>query len=203
VRNVSIYPRISNLTSKSIPFGISALKGHSHSLAPYAPVFLASETGRWRRVPKNVGQPLLYSPPSGHPRDSLLGHPPRPTLRRAPVHSPLGTRRAIPLGTRRSVGPFRRATPSGIEFISSTSLLTVVFIHFQESSSTDHKMHPLSRKLITCSEILSSVEKFHPLFKKCTYCVASSSFAYQIHPLCHFLSEGIRKIIHGKPRNLQ
>jgi hypothetical protein len=108
---------------------------------------------------------------------------------------------AIPSG--HSVGPFQRATPSGIEFISSASLLTVVFIHFQESSSIDHKMHPLSRKLITCSEISSSIKKFHPLFRKCTYYVASSSFLYQIHPLCHFLSEGIRKIIHGKPRNLQ
>jgi hypothetical protein len=164
-------------------------------------------------VPRNVGQALLYSPPSGHPRDPPLGHPPRPTLCRAPmrppsgarppptvpVHSSLGTHPGArlpysPIGYRHSVGPFRRATPS---------LLTVVFIHFQESSSTDHKMHPLSRKLITCSEISSSVEKFHPLFKKCTYYVASSSFAYQIHPLCHFLSEGIRKIIHGKPRNLQ
>jgi hypothetical protein len=131
------------------------------------------------------------------------------TLCRAPVHSPLGTRPGARLPyspTRyhgRFVGPFRRATPSSIEFISSTSLLTVVFIHFQESSSTYHKMHPLSIKLITCSEISSSVEKFHLLFKKCTYCVASSSFAYQIHLLCHFLSEGIRKIIHGKPRNLQ
>jgi hypothetical protein len=141
------------------------------------------------------------------PRDPpSIGHP--CALRRAPVHSPLGTRPGArlpysPTGYCRSVGPFCWATPSGIEFISSASLLTVVFIHFQESSSTNHKMHPLSRKLITCSEISSSVEKFHPLFKKCTYYVASSSFAYQIHPLCHFLSEGIRKIIHGKPRNLQ
>jgi hypothetical protein len=156
-----------------------------------------------------VGQALLYSSPSGHPRDPPLGHPPRSTLCRAPVHPPSGTR-PPPTGARPlSVGhppgcpsallthrvpSLRRATPS---------LLTVVFIHFQESSSIDHKMHPLSRKLITCSEISSSVEKFHPLFKKCTYYVASSSFAYQIHPLCHFLSEGIRKIIHGKPRNLQ
>jgi hypothetical protein len=81
-------PRISNLTSKSIPFGISAPKEHSHSLAPCAPAFLVGETGRWRRVPRNVGQALLYSPPSGHPRDSPLGHPPRPTLRRAPVRPP-------------------------------------------------------------------------------------------------------------------
>jgi hypothetical protein len=141
------------------------------------------------------------------PRDPpFVEHP--CALRRAPVHSPLGTCPGArlpysPTGYRRSVGPFRRATPSGIDFISSASLLTVVFIHFQEISSTDQKMHPLSRKLITCSEISSSVEKFHPLFRKCTYCVVSSSFAYQIHPLCHFLSEGIRKIIHGKPRNLQ
>jgi hypothetical protein len=147
------------------------------------------------------------------PRDQpSIGHP--CTLRRAlvrpqraPVHSPLGTHPGTRLSYSptgyRSVGPFYRATPSGIECISSASLLTVVFIHFQENSSTDHKMHPLFRKLITCSKISSSVEKFHPLFKKCTYYVASSSFAYQIHPLCHFLSEGIRKIIHGKPRNLQ
>jgi hypothetical protein len=148
------------------------------------------ETRRWTtpRDPPSVGDPCA--------------------LRRAPVHSPLGTRQGArlpyyPTGYRRSVGPFRRATPSGIECILSASLLTVVFIHFQESSSTDHKMHPLSRKLITCSEISSSVEKFHPLFKKYTYCIASSSFAYQIHPLCHFLNEGIHKIIHGKPRNLQ
>jgi hypothetical protein len=126
------------------------------------------------------------------PRDPPSVWRPCP-LRRAPVR-PRRAPVCSPLGTRHSVGPLRRATPL---------LLTVVFIHFQESSSTDHKMHPLSRKLITCSEISSFVEKFHPLFKKCTYCVASSSFAYQIHPLCHFLSEGIRKIIHGKPRNLQ
>jgi hypothetical protein len=159
-----------------------------------------------------VGQPLLYIPLSGHPRNLPLGHFPRPTLRRAPVRPPLGTRPGVRLPyspTRyrgRFVGPFRRATPSGhsdIKKISSASLLPSVFIHFPESSSTDHKMHPLSRKLITCSEISSSVEKFHPLFRKCTYCVASSSFAYQIHLLCHFLSEGICKIIHGKPRNLQ
>jgi hypothetical protein len=129
-------------------------------------------------------------------------HPPSGTLRRAPVRPPSGTR---PLSVGHPPGcpsalhtnrvpSLRRATPS---------LLTIVFIHFQESSSTDHKMHPLSRKLITCLEISSSVEKLHPLFKKCAYCVASSSFAYQIHPLCHFLSESIRKIIHGKPRNLQ
>jgi hypothetical protein len=153
------------------------------------------------RTPGMTTLPAVGPPPETHPPSGT--HAP-PT---APVHSPLGTRPGArlpysPTGYRRSVGPtvgpivgpLRRATPS---------LLTVVFIHFQESSSTDHKMHPLSRKLITCSEISSSIEKFHPLFKKCTYCVASSSFAYQIHPLCHFLSEGILKIIHGKPRNLQ
>jgi hypothetical protein len=164
-----------------------------------------TETRRWAtpRDPPSIGHPC-----------TLHRAPVRP--RRAPVHSPLDTRPSArvpvcpmlppgiavaPLG--HSVGPFRRATLSGIEFISSASLLTAVFIHFQESSSTDHKMHPLSRKLITCSEISSSVEKSHPLFKKCTYCIANSSFVYQIHSLCHFLSEGIRKIIHGKPRNLQ
>jgi hypothetical protein len=148
------------------------------------------ETRRWAtpRDPPSVGHPPSGTrPPPTGARPLSVGHPPE-------CPSALHTKR---------VPSIRRATPSGIEFISSASLLTVVFIHFQDSSSTDHKMHPLSRKLITCSEISSSVEKFHPLFKKCTYCVASSSFAYQIHPLCHFLSEGIRKIIHGKPRNLQ
>jgi hypothetical protein len=140
------------------------------------------ETRRWAtpRDPPSVGHPCA---PDGRPS----------TLRWAPARVPVGPLRWA----------IRRATPSGIEFISSASLLMVVFIHFQESSSTDHKMHPLSRKLITCLKFSSSVEKFHPLFKKCTYCVASSSFAYQIHPLCHFLSEGICKIILGKPRNLQ
>jgi hypothetical protein len=142
------------------------------------PRWAIPETRCWAipRDPPSVGHPCALHRAPVHPR-------------RAPVHSPLGTCPGIrlpysPTGYRGcSVGPFRRATPSGIEFISSASLLTIVFIHFQESSSTDHKMHPLSRKLITCSEISSSVEKFHPLFRKCTYCVASLSFAYQIHPL--------------------
>jgi hypothetical protein len=160
-----------------------------------------------RATPKTCRWATPRDPPSvGHPC-ALNRAPVRP--RRALVHSPLGTRPGVrlpysPTGYRsRSVGPFRRAIPSGIEFISSASLLTAVFIHFQESSSTDHKMHPLSRKLITCSEISSSIENFHPLFRKYTYYIASSSFAYQIHPLCHFLSVDIHKIIHGKPRNLQ
>jgi hypothetical protein len=53
-----------------------------------------------------------------------------------------------------SVGLLRRATPLGppsdIEFFSSASLLTAIFIHFPESSSTIQKMHPLLRKLIHC-----------------------------------------------------
>jgi hypothetical protein len=139
-------------------------------------------------VPKNVDQPLLYTPPSGHPRDPPLGHPPRPTLYRAPMCPPSGTRPLSvghPPGCRlpyspteyrgRSVRPFRRAIPSGIEFISFASLLTIVFIHFQESSSTDHKMHPLSKKLITCSEISSSVQKVHLLCSKFILCLPNSS----------------------------
>jgi hypothetical protein len=64
------------------------------------------------------------------PRDPpSIGHP--CALRRAPVHSPLGTRPGVRLpysstGYRgRSVGLFRQATPSGIEFISSASLFTI------------------------------------------------------------------------------
>jgi hypothetical protein len=131
-------------------------------------------------VPRNVGQALLYSPPLGHPRDPPLGHPSRPTLRRAPsIWRPYALRRApaqVPVcpthqpGTvapsGHPVGPLRRATPS---------LLTVVFIQFQESSSTDHKMHPLSRKLITCSEISSSVRKVHLLRSKSILCLPNSS----------------------------
>jgi hypothetical protein len=126
--------------------------------------------------------PRWATPETRHwatPRDPpSFGNP--CALRRAPVHSPLGTCSGARLPYSPTVCPtLRWAIPSGIECISSASLLTVVFIHFQESSSTNHKMHPLSRKLITCSEISSSIEKFHPLFKKCTYCVASSSFANQ------------------------
>jgi hypothetical protein len=47
--------------------------------------FLAGETGRCRRVPKNVGQQHLYTPPSGHPRDPPLGHSSRPPLCRASI----------------------------------------------------------------------------------------------------------------------
>jgi hypothetical protein len=154
MRNISIYPRISNLTSKSIPFGISTLKGHSHSLAPYAPAFLVGETGRWRRVPRNVGQALLYSPPSGHPRDPPLGHPPRPTFHRAPMRPPLGTH-PPPTGARPlSVGhlpgcpstllshrvpSLRWAIPSGHSIRHR-----IYFIHF----TTYGSFHPFSRKFI-------------------------------------------------------
>jgi hypothetical protein len=58
-----------------------------------------------------------------------------------------------PTGYRGPPWSLRWATPSGhsdIEFFSSASLLTAFFIHFPESSSTNHKMHPLSRKLIAC-----------------------------------------------------
>jgi hypothetical protein len=44
----------------------------------------------------------------------------------------------------RSVGPLQH------RIFSSTSLLTAVIIHFLESSSAFHKIHPLSRKLINC-----------------------------------------------------
>jgi hypothetical protein len=71
---------------ENIPFGIHPSKDHSHSLATYAPAFLAVATGRRRRVPKKEGQQPLYSPP--------LGHPPRPC-------PPSGTHRAL-----------RRATPA-------------------------------------------------------------------------------------------
>jgi hypothetical protein len=114
---------------KNIPFGIHPSKDHSHSLAPYAPAFLAGATGHRRRVPKKEGHQPLYSPPLGHPRDPALrrthiqpsvrplpvsvGHP--CALRRASVHPPLGTRPGVrlpcsPIGYR---GLLRRATPSG------------------------------------------------------------------------------------------
>jgi hypothetical protein len=131
-----------------------------------------------------LSQPAVGLPPETHLPSvehpcALRWAPVRP--RRAPVHSLLGIRPGVllpysPTGyCDRSVGPFRQATPSGIEFISSASLLTTVFIHFQENSSTDHKMHPLSRKLITCSEISSSVQKVHLLRSKFILCLPNSS----------------------------
>jgi hypothetical protein len=131
-------PRISNLTSKSIPFGISALKGHSHSLVPCAPTFLAGETGRWGRVPRNVGQALLYTLPSGHPRDPPLGHPPRPTLRRASMRPPSGTH---PL----SVGHPPRC-PSALFSHRVPSLRWA--IPSSHSVTTYGSFHPISRKFI-------------------------------------------------------
>jgi hypothetical protein len=96
----------SSIDEENILFGIHPSKDHSHSLAPYAPAFLAGATGRRRRVPKKEGQQHLYSPPLGHPRDPPLGHPLRPrppsgthralrwatpALRQAPVRPPSGT----------------------------------------------------------------------------------------------------------------
>jgi hypothetical protein len=117
---------------ENIPFGIHPSKDHSHSLAPCAPAFLAGAIGRRRRVPKKEGQQPLYSPPLGHPRDPLLGHPPRPrppsgthralrraipALRRAPMCPPLGTRPGVclpcsPIGYCGPPSSLRRASPS-------------------------------------------------------------------------------------------
>jgi hypothetical protein len=72
-----------SIEEENIPFGIHPSKDHSHSLAPYAPAFLAGATGRKKRVPKKEGQQHLYSPPLGHFRDPPLDHPPRP--RPAPI----------------------------------------------------------------------------------------------------------------------
>jgi hypothetical protein len=90
VHNFYIYPRIPNLNLEKHwggkhSFRNSPFKRHSHSLAPCPPTFLAGETGRWRRVLKNVGHQLLYTPPSGHPQDPPLGHPLRPALRWASI----------------------------------------------------------------------------------------------------------------------
>jgi hypothetical protein len=114
---------------ENIPFGIHPSKDHSHSLAPYAPAFLAGTTGRRRIVPKKEVHQPLYSPPLGHP---LRPRPPsgihralrRATpglrralvpLRRAPVHPPLGTRPSVrlPCSSIGYRGPLRWATPSG------------------------------------------------------------------------------------------
>jgi hypothetical protein len=94
-----------SIEEENIPVGIHPSKDHSHSLAPYAPAFLAGATGRRRRVPKKEGQQHLYSPPLGHPlrprppsgthrvlrRANPTLHRATPTLRRAPVRPPSGT----------------------------------------------------------------------------------------------------------------
>jgi hypothetical protein len=99
-----------------------------------------------RPLPLSVGHPCTH-------RQALV------RLRQAPVHPLLGTRPSVrlpysPIGYRGPPSSLRRATPSSppsdIEFFSSASLLTAIFIHFPESSSTVQKMHPLSKKLIHC-----------------------------------------------------
>jgi hypothetical protein len=117
-----------------------------------------------------------------------IGHP--STLRWALVHPPLGTRPGVhlPCSPSRYRGPpwsLRWATPSGhskIKFFSSTSLLTEVFIHFPESSSTDYKnastfqkINQLLRNFILCREISSSVQKVHLLHSKFILCLPNSS----------------------------
>jgi hypothetical protein len=83
-----------------------------------------------------------YPPPSDT-RLPSIGHP----FGCPGVHLPCS-----PIGYREPSWPLRRASPSGplsnIEFFSSISLLTTVFIHFPKSSSTIQKVHPPSKKCI-------------------------------------------------------
>jgi hypothetical protein len=82
-------------------------------------------------------------------------------LRQAPVHPLLGTRPGIRLPCSpskyrghpgRSIELLRWAIPPDIEFFSSASLLTAIFIHFLEISSTFQKINPPLRNFILCSK---------------------------------------------------
>jgi hypothetical protein len=83
------------------PFKIQPFKGpHSHLIASCVPIFLADETGHWKRVAKNEGHQHLYSPPLGHTRELAVGPPPEtPPSVRHPLCPLLGHSRS-PSGAR-------------------------------------------------------------------------------------------------------